>query len=97
MASYQIVCTERQASHGHITHVGTGSDPADQRWTVKNVREAIEDGDTFYTVGPRSGKTAYVEPYDAYANGVILETIRSSADAVEDNNLDNLRACSWKS
>jgi hypothetical protein len=63
--------------------------------TVKDVRSRIEDGDTFYTVGPRSGKLAYVEPYDAYANGVIIETIRSTPDTVPDNNLDNLRACSW--
>lgn len=55
----------------------------------------MDDGDTFYTKGKRSGKEAEVEKYDCSHCG--QRTLRSSADAVEDNNLDNLRRCNWSS
>ena len=87
MASYRIVCVEK--GRGGIHAVGTGTDPgkATERWTVAQVRTAIRGGDRFYTQSPSTGKIADVEPFD---------TIRSRADHVTDNNLDNLRACAWK-
>jgi hypothetical protein len=98
MAEYEIVCVERLESHEHITHVGTGSDDrAERRWSVEAVRNAIEDGDTFYTVSPSTDHTAEVEPYDVRVDGRIVGTIRSTADAIPDNNLDNLRACRFRS
>jgi hypothetical protein len=99
MASYRIVCVETAHPHRHITHVGTGSDPgrATNRWTVADVRSAIQRGHRFYTVSSSTGRTAEVEPYDYHYNGGVIRTIRSSADAIWDNNLDNLRACAWQS
>lgn len=98
MSQFQIVCTERLGAHRHITHVGTGSGGrAANRWTVQQVRTALEGGDTFYTVSPSTGRIAYVEAYDAYSNGQVIQTLRSSPDAVSDNNLDNLRVCEFQS
>jgi hypothetical protein len=102
MASYRIVCTEQEpvtqpTTHAHIVAVGTGNDPdtANRRWTLKEVLAAMGLGDTFYTQGKTSGKIARVVKYTC---GLCGRThIRSSPDAVQDNNLDSLRRCSWKS
>lgn len=95
---YRIVCTEQtnvNPHHGHIHHVGTGPNPASaaNRWTVAEVRKALADGHVFYTRGERSGQVALVRAYTCCG----IETIKSAPDAVLDNNLDNLRTCSWKS
>ena len=102
MARYRIVCTDQEpyyqpTTHAHIVAVGTGTDPskADQRWTLQEVLDAMDRGDSFYTVGVRSGKVALVEKYNC--TSCWRTHIRSSPDAVTDNNLDNLRRCSWKS
>lgn len=93
MSSYQIVCSELQnpTQHRHIVAVGTGEPTrASRRWTVTEVRTALRSGDRFYTVSPSTGKVANVEAFDCACG---YKTIRSTADAVVDNNLDNLRAC----
>lgn len=98
--SLRIVCTELEHPHSHITAVGasTGGELAEDRWTVAQVRNAIRTGNRrFYTYDPEAKKTADVEPYDAYVGGRLIQTIRSSPDATVRNNLDNLRACRWKS
>lgn len=94
----RIVCVETLFPHRHITHVGTSPNggPATKRWTVAQVRSQLRAGFRFYTQDPITGRTADVEPYDAYVNGRVVYTIRSSADATPRNNLDNLRACAWK-
>jgi hypothetical protein len=61
--------------------------------TVAQVRACIGRGNSFYTVSPTTRAVARVEPYDVTESNQIIETIRSAADAVEDNNLDNLQAC----
>jgi hypothetical protein len=91
MADYQIVCVDRVAGHGHITHVGISGLPG--VWTVAQVRGCISRGNAFYTVSPSTRETAAVEPYDVIQLGQTIETIRSAADAVSDNSLDNLQAC----
>jgi hypothetical protein len=98
--NYQIVCVDSVPSasglHEHIVGVGTGTDPsaADAKWTVTEVRTAL-DGDTrFYTVSPSTGAQARVFKFDCFCG---YKTIRSHSDAVTDNNLDNMRACNWKS
>jgi Protein of unknown function (DUF3892) len=100
MADHRIVCCDFQAAvtptrHQHITGVGTGSDPAKatEKWAVVKVRAAMTT-DRFYTVSPSTSGVAMVE---AYTCGCGYETIRSSPDSVTDNNLDNLRTCSWAS
>jgi Protein of unknown function (DUF3892) len=81
---YQIICVVKD--RGHIAEVGITNDGRTyaRKLTVAQVRQSIRDGHHFYTVSPSTGKKAYVEPHD---------TIRSRADAVTDNNLDNLSRC----
>lgn len=98
---YRIVCTEQEPAqnpprHAHIVAVGTGSNPnqADQRLTLSQVIQKMDNGDRFYTKGLQSGKTAWVEKY--WCSHCRKYHIRSSPDATTDNNLDNLRYCNWK-
>ena len=96
---YRIVCTDQQpfyqpTTHAHIVAVGTGTDPTryDRRWSLDEVLVAMSRGDTFYTKGVQSGKEANVEKYEC---SLFRRTfIRSTPDAVQDNNLDNLPRCS---
>lgn len=98
MATYRIVCVETEHPHRHITHVGVGDDPASasERLTVTDVRRAIANGHRFITISPSTGKTADVRADDCHMPSCTVKTIRSTSDAVSDNNLDNLRACSWR-
>jgi hypothetical protein len=95
--TYRIVCVDlaKPSRHEHILTVGMGADPdrADAKWAVEQVRAAIRNGDHFYTESLSTGDEAEVEPYDC---GCGVKTIRSTADAVTDNNLDNLRPCRWQ-
>ena len=97
MASYRITCTEQEpvtlpVSHQHIVRVGTGSDAGwSRKWTVAEVLQAMRAADSFYTQGKVSGKVAQVEPYSC--SRCQRTYIRSAADSVPDNNLDNLPRC----
>lgn len=100
MAQHRIVCTlqeplNKPAHEAHIVYVGTGADPAkaDRKWTVAEVYTALDAGDVFYTVSPSKGSVALVSKWAC--RGCQRATLRSAADAVLDNNLDNLRACNW--
>lgn len=102
MASYRIVCTDQIPAANHprnakIVAVGIGTDPdrANQRWTVYEVIAAMDRGHSFYTKGRTSGRVATVVKY--WCSSCNAWHIRSSADAVIDNNLDSLRACRWDS
>ena len=101
MAYYRIVCTEQEpaylpTTHAHIVAVGTGDDPdrATQRWTLDQVLAAMDRGEVFYTRGKSSGAVALVEKY--VCSRCHRTYIRSTPDAVADNNLDNLRRCAWE-
>lgn len=101
MASYRIVCTEQEpvgqpTTHAHIVAVGTGPDPgaASNRWTLAEVLTAMDAADTFYTQSPSTGAIAQVEKYTCLKCNRTY--IRSTPDAVRDNNLDSLRSCSWR-
>ena len=93
---YRIICTRKATStrggHTHIVSVGTGSTATtyDRLWAVADVLAAMP-ANTFYTVSPSTGKTALVEPF--ICAPCQRRYIRSSADAVTDNNLDNLPTC----
>ena len=98
MARYRIVCTvqeplDKPHDAAHIVSVGTGTDPnkASENWTLKQVLDSIDLGNLFYTKSPSTGKEASVNKYKCQTCN--RTTIRSSADAVTDNNLDNLRKC----
>lgn len=96
---YRIVCTNQEPSgvslhRAHIVTVGTGTSPdkADKQWALAEVLQALARGDEFYTQGAQSGRVARVEKYVCACGRT---TIRSSPDAVYDNNLDNMRVCVW--
>jgi phage terminase large subunit-like protein len=92
MSEYRVVCVETEEPHEGIIAVGTndeGKTRANKRWTVAKVRTAIKQGHRFYTVSASTGIEADVELYGTSG-------ITTSADGVADNNLDNLRACSWE-
>lgn len=99
--NYRVVCTEQEpihapTSHAHIVAVGTGTDPnkSDKRWTLAQIIEAIEKGwHTFYTQGTSSGKVARVVVVACPRCNTKI--IKSTADAVIDNNLDSLRRCNF--
>jgi len=72
--------------HQHITHVMYNGRVAQ----VQEVYTLIKSGRyAFYTYSPSTGKTADVHTLDCCG----LHTLRSAADAVQDNNLDNLPPC----
>lgn len=91
----KIVCVTTSHPHRHIVSVGiSGQAAAPARtMTVGEVRNALAAGDVFYTVGPTSGKVAIVHNDICKEYGCTIQTIRSAADAVTDNNLDNLDDC----
>jgi hypothetical protein len=98
MASYRIVCTTQEPAnkppqHAHIVAVGVGNEPTHytQKFSLADVIRMIMLGDKFYTQGATSGKIAQVERYVcSYCN---QWHIRSTPDAVADNNLDSLSYC----
>jgi Protein of unknown function (DUF3892) len=98
MSSYRIICTTQQPAQlpndqAHIVAVGTGASAStsDQYWQLSEVLAAMDRGDSFYTFGETSRKTAAVQKFIC---AQCLEThIRSNPDAVKDNNLDNLPRC----
>jgi Protein of unknown function (DUF3892) len=98
MAEYRIICTTQVPSNlpndrAHIVAVGTGSSAStyDKYWSLSEVLKAMDNGDTFYTFGELSRKTAAVEKYKC--PNCLQTHIRSTPDAVKDNNLDNLSGC----
>jgi hypothetical protein len=100
MVAYRIVCTAKErwkphARREHIVSVGVTRDATKTMLelviNVAKVRESLDTGDQFFTVGPDSGKRAGVRKFTCRKCG--LRTIRSRKDAVVDNNLDNLPSC----
>lgn len=95
---YRVICTRQEpfnAPHldAHIVSVGTGETTQgySQLWTVAEVYTAMDRGDTFYTQSPSTGARARVGKWGCRTcNGA---TLRSSSDAVKDNNLDSLPRC----
>jgi Protein of unknown function (DUF3892) len=95
VASYRILCVDTEHAHRHVTKVCTGkkADRYSRTWTVEEVRDALEAGDRFYTLSPTTGKEADVTAEDCSVDGCPAETIRSKADAIMDNNLENMPSC----
>lgn len=97
MAQYRITCTNQlpfgePPQHAHIVAVGTGTAAGyDTLWTLDQVLLAMSNGHVFYTVSPSTNKIALVENY--YCSKCSRYHIRSSPDAVTDNNLDSLPYC----
>jgi len=92
VANHQITCTRQEPlslphSAAHIVIVGSGGH---LRWTVNQVYLAMDLGDGFYTVGPVSGKVAWVNKHTCQCG---RRTLRTGPDGAWDNNLDQLPAC----
>jgi hypothetical protein len=90
--AYRVVCVETKEPHEGIIAVGTSDEDktkANKRWTVAEVRKAIKEGQRFYTKSISTEREAEVELYGS-------DGISTDADGIGDNNLDNLRACSWE-
>lgn len=90
MSDYQITCVTEHLNSGHDGHiltVGSGS----ARWTVTQARAAIDQGHTFHTISRSTGRRAEVRKHTCHCG---YRTLKSSADAVTDNNLDYLPPCS---
>lgn len=101
MAQYRIVCTDQEPvnwpnSHAHIVSVGisTNGNRAENRLTLEQVISALDRGEEFYTYGEHSRKVARV--IKAPCGHCSRTIIKSSPDAVTDNNLDSLRRCEWQ-
>jgi hypothetical protein len=61
--------------------------------SVDSVRRNIDAGDVFETYSPSTGEIAKVKKDTCGKDGCQTSTIRSTPDAVADNNLDNLPTC----
>ncbi len=89
MSSYQITCDTKSprtsAGHQHIVGVGI----AGSGYTVPAIYQHMDAGHRFYTESPSTGRLALVDK--DYCCGI--HTLRSRADAIWDNNLDNLSPC----
>jgi Protein of unknown function (DUF3892) len=90
VSEYLITCVTKSAptaaGHQHIVSVGIGG----QKCTVADIYRFIDQGHTFRTASPSSGKEAAVAKYRCACG---LATLRSHADGYWDNNLDNLPKC----
>lgn len=103
MANIRILCTDQQpiyrpAEHAHIAAVGVDTDSdgrTDARHELSTVVRNIQSRThNYYTYGPGSGKVALVEVIDCPSH-CGEKVIRSTPDAVRDNNLDSMRYCHW--
>jgi hypothetical protein len=92
MSAFQITCVSKKlylSSHEHIEWVGVKDER--QPLSVGDVYRLMDARHRFYTVSPSTGAVALVEPLHCCH----VDTLRSSADAVRDNNLDDLPVCRW--
>jgi Protein of unknown function (DUF3892) len=89
MSEYQITCVNKEFSgnHGHIVSIGIGAQQ--QPITVRDAYLLIGAGHRLYSKSPSTGAVAAVEPYRCHG----VATLRSTADAVYDNNLDYMDSC----
>jgi hypothetical protein len=103
MADHRIVCTDQlptnqPTTHAHIVAVGVDLDNdgyADVKHTKQQVVNNINSGHRYYVYGLLSQKISFVEIVGCSSCG--HPTIRSTPDAVRDNNLDYIRRCHWTS
>lgn len=94
---FEVVCVTiattgvGRTQHTHIVAVGIkekANQPA--MISVEEARNLIGSNYLLYTVSPSTGKTAVVEPLTCHCG---VHTLRSAADFVKDNNLDELARC----
>jgi hypothetical protein len=97
MAQHRIIGTRQEScdpphAHAHVIIVGTEKSAGYSKlWTITQVYNAMDQGDTFFTCGEKSKKTAAVQKHNCPHCEV--KTLRSAPEAIQDNNLDNLPTC----
>jgi hypothetical protein len=88
IASYRVICVVRRAD-GHLRAVGYAERDNevmyDDVWTIKQARQAIEDGHRLYTVSPSTGAEAELE--------LTADGIRTKPGQGADHELDDLPPC----
>lgn len=98
MISHRITCTVQEPTGkphdaAHIVSVGTGV--LQNRYTdlsdLKDVLRLMSEGHSFYMESPSTGRSARVH---SNCKTCDRTTIRTDADSIQDNNLDNLPRCS---
>lgn len=97
MSSYRVSCTilkqlKDPVEHAHIVKVGVG-DAAGycELWSIRELYEAMDQGDAFYTQSSSSGRITSVQKSTCQYCGQV--TVRSAPDVDYDNNLDYLPRC----
>jgi len=86
------VHVDQPKTHAHIVEVtGTAPQHYDRLWSVAEVIDRESPGRSLYTLSPSAGEAARVIVVGCSVCG--QQIIRSSADAVTDNNLDSLPDC----
>jgi hypothetical protein len=97
MAQYRIIGVRKESFdtphvHSHVVIVGTEKSAGYSKlWTITQVYNAMDQGDTFYTYGEKSRQPAAVHKYKCpLCDDRIL---RNVPEALTDNNLDNLPVC----
>jgi hypothetical protein len=97
MAKHRIIGTRQESFdtphvHAHVVIVGTEKLAGYSKlWTITQVYNAMDQGDTFYTYGEKSQKSAAVHKYNC--PHCDENTLRSAPEAVTDNILNNLPTC----
>jgi hypothetical protein len=97
VAEHRIIGTRQESfdapnGHPHVVIVGTAKlNGYSKLWTITQVYNAMDQGDTFYTHGEKSQKTAAVQKYKCPLCDE--NTLRSAPEAVTDNNLESLPTC----
>ena len=94
---HRVVCdnlvpVDQPKTHAHIVEVGTGTTPQhyDRLWSVAEVIAATA-GAMLHTLSASTREAARVIVVRCSVCG--QQIIRSSADAITDNNLDSLPDC----
>jgi hypothetical protein len=96
MAEYLIRCVNTEHPHRHIVSAEIqrlkGTEYGDRELvTLSTILSMMDAGHVFNTYSPALDRMAEVHGAECKVDDVCdFETIRSDADAVTDNNLDNL-------
>jgi len=93
MAKYVIRCTDQTpigVGHDAAHIVSVALEGSSQCYSVSQVSQWMDEGHTFVTRSPSTGREADVRKYRCRCG---YQTLRSAPDAVRDNNLDNLPKC----
>jgi hypothetical protein len=93
----RIDCVNKAMEHSYVLSVGTktkdGQTTTTTEFTVGEVYAAIDKGDIFYTVSSSTNAIALVHKYTCKEKDCNVAILKSAADAVTDNNLDNISSC----